>query len=57
MYVQEKGDIVSLNFDPSAGKEIMKRRLVFVIKQKILVFHQELSNTQSVRSTIYLIEA
>ena len=35
MYIPDKGDIVSLNFDPSAGKEIMKRRPAFVISRKI----------------------
>ena len=35
MYIPDKGDIVSLNFDPSSGKEIMKRRPAFVISQKI----------------------
>jgi mRNA interferase MazF/mRNA interferase ChpB len=34
MYIPSKGDIVSLNFDPSAGKEIMKRRPAFVISRK-----------------------
>lgn len=33
-YIPEKGDIVSLNFDPSAGQEIMKRRPAFVISRK-----------------------
>ncbi|MDE9500160.1 type II toxin-antitoxin system PemK/MazF family toxin, partial [Xenorhabdus bovienii] len=31
MYIPDKGDIVSLDFDPIAGKEMMKRRPAFVI--------------------------
>ncbi|OCQ52142.1 mRNA interferase MazF [Photorhabdus australis subsp. thailandensis] len=39
MYVPDKGDIVSLNFDPSAEKEIMKPRLAFVISRKMFNKH------------------
>ncbi len=39
MYVPDKGDIVWLNFDPSAGKEIMKRRPAFVISRKLFNEH------------------
>ena len=39
MYIPDKGDIVFLNFDPSAGKEIMKRRPAFVISRKIFNEH------------------
>lgn len=39
MYTPDKGDIVWLNFDPSAGKEIMKRRPAFVISQKLFNQH------------------
>jgi mRNA-degrading endonuclease toxin of MazEF toxin-antitoxin module len=35
MYIPDQGDIVSLDFDPSAGKEIMKRRPAFVLSKKI----------------------
>jgi mRNA interferase MazF/mRNA interferase ChpB len=34
MYIPDKGDIVSLNFDPSAGTEIMKYRPALVISRK-----------------------
>ncbi|WP_415906911.1 type II toxin-antitoxin system PemK/MazF family toxin (plasmid) [Neptuniibacter sp. QD72_48] len=34
-YIPEQGDIIWLNFDPSAGKEIQKRRPAFVISQKL----------------------
>jgi|TARA_B110000211_G_scaffold204799_1_gene238641 mRNA interferase ChpB len=33
MYIPDKGDIVSLNFDPSAGAEIMKYRPALVISR------------------------
>lgn len=33
-YTPEQGDIVWLDFDPSSGKEIIKRRPAFVISQK-----------------------
>ncbi|PHM66837.1 PemK family transcriptional regulator [Xenorhabdus stockiae] len=39
MYVPEKGDIVSLDVDPSAGKEIMKRRPAFVLSRKMFNEH------------------
>ena len=39
MYVPDKGDIVMLNFDPSAGREIMKRRPAFVISRKAFNEH------------------
>ncbi|GJL65369.1 MAG: mRNA interferase PemK [Nitrospirales bacterium] len=35
MYTPEQGDIVDLDFDPSAGHEIVKRRPAFVLSQKI----------------------
>lgn len=38
MYIPDKGDIVWFNFDPSTGKEIMKRRPAFVISR--LAFNQ-----------------
>ena len=39
MYIPDKGDIVTLDFDPSVGKEIMKRRPAYVISQKIFNEH------------------
>ena len=33
-YVPDKGDIVLLDFDPSAGKEIIKRRPALVISRQ-----------------------
>lgn len=34
-YIPEKGDIIWLDFDPSSGSEIMKRRPAFVISKAI----------------------
>ena len=39
MYIPDKGDIIFLNFDPSAGKEIMKRRPAFVISRELFNRH------------------
>lgn len=33
MYIPDKGDIVWLDFEPSAGKEITKRRPTFIISR------------------------
>jgi mRNA interferase ChpB len=35
MYIPDQGDIVSLDFDPSTGKEIMKRRPAFVLSKRM----------------------
>jgi len=39
MYIPDKGDIVWFDFDPSAGKEIMKRRPAFVISRELFNAH------------------
>ncbi|MEO1888853.1 MAG: type II toxin-antitoxin system PemK/MazF family toxin [Cycloclasticus sp.] len=39
MYIPDKGDIVSINFGPSSGKEIMKRRPAFVISRQTFNEH------------------
>lgn len=39
MYIPDKGDIVTLNFDPSAGREIMKRRPALVVSRKMFNEH------------------
>lgn len=33
IYIPEQGDLIWLDFDPSSGKEIMKRRPAFVISK------------------------
>ena len=52
MYIPDKGDIVSLDFDPSAGKEIMKRRPAFVISRKIFNEHTGFAIVAPITSTI-----
>ena len=52
MYIPDKGDIVSLNFDPSAGKEIMERRPAFVISRKIFNEHTGFAIVAPITSTI-----
>lgn len=52
MYIPDKGDIVSLNFDPSAGNEIMKRRPAFVISRKAFNEHTGFAIVAPITSTI-----
>jgi mRNA interferase ChpB len=52
MYIPDKGDIVFLNFDPSVGKEIMKRRPAFVISRKIFNEHTGFAVVAPITSTI-----
>ena len=52
MYIPDKGDIVSLNFDPSAGNEIMKRRPAFVISRKLFNEHTGFVIVAPITSTI-----
>lgn len=52
MYIPDKGDIISLNFDPSAGKEIMKRRPAFVISRKMFNEHTGFAVVAPITSTI-----
>jgi mRNA interferase MazF/mRNA interferase ChpB len=51
MYIPDKGDIVTLNFDPSAGREIMKRRPAFVISRKIFNEHTGFAVVAPITST------
>lgn len=51
-YIPEQGDIIWLNFDPSSGKEIMKRRPAYVISRKIFNEHTELALVAPISSTI-----
>lgn len=52
MYVPDKGDIVSLNFDPSAGKEIMKRRPALVISRLMFNEHTGFVIVAPITSTV-----
>jgi mRNA interferase MazF/mRNA interferase ChpB len=52
MYIPEKGDIVLLNFDPSAGNEIMKRRPALVISRKVFNAHTGFAIVAPITSTL-----
>ena len=52
MYIPDKGDIVLLDFDPSAGKEIMKRRPAFVISRKPFNAHTGFTVVAPITRTI-----
>jgi len=50
-YVPDKGDIVLLNFDPSAGQEIMKRRPALVISRLQFNDHTDFAIVAPITST------
>lgn len=52
MYVPEKGDIVLLNFDPSSGKEIIKRRPAIVISRSSFNKHTGFVIVAPITSTV-----
>ncbi|WP_338885620.1 type II toxin-antitoxin system PemK/MazF family toxin [Xenorhabdus sp. TH1] len=52
MYIPDKGDIVSLNFDPNAGKEIMKCCPAFVISRKMFNEHTGFAVVVPITSTV-----
>ncbi|MGF1903527.1 type II toxin-antitoxin system PemK/MazF family toxin [Aliivibrio salmonicida] len=51
MYVPEQGDIVSLDFDPSSGNEIMKRRPALVLSKKVFNEHTGFAVVTPITST------
>ena len=51
MYIPDKGDIVWLNFEPGAGKEITKRRPAFVISRKAFNEHTGFAIVAPITST------
>ena len=51
-YIPKQGDIVWLDFDPSSGKEIMKRRPAFVISQQSFNEHTKMIIAAPITSTI-----
>ena len=51
-YVPDKGDIVLLDFDPSAGKEIIKRRPALVISRQSFNDHTLFSIVAPITSTV-----
>lgn len=52
MYIPDKGDIIYLDFNPSSGKEIMKRRPAFVISRKAFNEHTGFAIVAPITSTI-----
>ena len=52
MYIPDKGDIVKLNFDPSAGREIMKFRPALVISRKAFNEHTGFAIVAPITSTV-----
>ena len=52
MYIPDKGDIIWLNFEPSAGKEITKRRPAFVISRKAFNEHTGFAIVAPITSTV-----
>ena len=51
-YTPNKGDIVWLDFDPSSGNEIMKRRPAFVISRKAFNEHTGMAVVAPITTTI-----
>lgn len=51
-YIPSQGDIVWLDFDPSAGKEIMKRRPAYIISREAFNAHIGLAIVAPITSTI-----
>ncbi|MCX7097657.1 MAG: type II toxin-antitoxin system PemK/MazF family toxin [Methylococcales bacterium] len=51
-YIPDQGDIVWLSFDPSSGKEIIKRRPAYVISRKLFNEHTGLALVAPISSTI-----
>lgn len=52
MFIPDQGDIVIFNFDPSAGKEVMKRRPAIVISKKIFNEHTGFAVVAPITSTV-----
>lgn len=51
-HVPEQGDIIWLDFDPSSGKEIIKRRPGFVISPKTFNAHVKIAIVAPISSTV-----
>lgn len=52
MYIPDQGDIVTIDFDPSSGKEIMKRRPAFVISRHLFNDHTGFAIVAPITSTV-----
>jgi mRNA-degrading endonuclease toxin of MazEF toxin-antitoxin module len=51
-YTPEQGDIIWLDFDPSTGKEILKRRPAFVISKREFNSHIKMAIVAPITSRI-----
>ena len=51
-YIPKQGDIITLDFDPSSGQEIMKTRPAFVISRKLFNEHTGFAVVAPITSTI-----
>lgn len=52
VYYPDKGDIIMLDFDPSAGEEIMKTRPAFVISRKAFNKHTGFAIVAPITSSV-----
>lgn len=52
MYIPDQGDIVMVDFQPSAGKEITKRRPAIVLSREMFNKHTSLAIVAPITSTI-----
>jgi mRNA interferase MazF/mRNA interferase ChpB len=52
MYIPDQGDIVTIDFDPSLGKEIMKRRPAFVVSRHLFNDHTGFAIVAPITSTV-----
>jgi mRNA interferase MazF/mRNA interferase ChpB len=51
-YIPDQGDIIWLSFDPSRGKEIIKRRPAYVVSRKLFNGHAGLALVAPISSTV-----
>jgi mRNA-degrading endonuclease toxin of MazEF toxin-antitoxin module len=52
MYVPDRGDIIWLDFEPSVGKEITKRRPAYVVSRKAFNEHTGFALVAPITSTV-----
>ena len=51
-YIPDQGDIIWLSFDPSSGREIIKRRPAYVISRKLFNEHTGLALVAPISSKV-----
>ncbi len=52
MYIPDRGDIIWLDFEPSVGKEITKRRPAYVVSRKAFNEHTRFALVAPITSTV-----